>query len=327
MRASSVVNRQLTAPPRAFRSASHAATSRSKRLAVGDAPVEALAAHGAQLDLRDVQPAPVLRACSGSPACRPAAWPRPAGTPRRAGRRVGVQVVQHQDDPLGVRVAHVDQVLDDVRPVQLGPPLGDLTCRCPRSGSHRGTGCGPAPLVLVVVRACAARRAGRRGRASARNCLLASSRQTCGRRGSYGRRVDVQHVLHPPDELAALLGRDAPALREPRLEPVLLEHLADRLVGDAVDVAQLDQLVGQQPQGPASPPDGWRRAGQGDQVGLLLTVQLRVGTRAEVVGGGALPPAPARRSACGPARRSRCSLEGGRDAASVQAGRSGRRRP
>src|SRR4029453_10436135 len=31
---------------------------------------------------------------------------------------------------------------------------------------------------------------------------------------------DLQHVLHPPAELGILLGRDAPALGQPRLEPV-----------------------------------------------------------------------------------------------------------
>src|SRR5262249_56249689 len=32
--------------------------------------------------------------------------------------------------------------------------------------------------------------------------------------------VDRQHVLHAPDELGVVLGRDAPALGQPRLEPV-----------------------------------------------------------------------------------------------------------
>jgi hypothetical protein len=40
------------------------------------------------------------------------------------GRRVGIQVVHDQDDPLGVRAVHVDQLLDDAGPIQLGSPVG-----------------------------------------------------------------------------------------------------------------------------------------------------------------------------------------------------------
>src|SRR4029453_7792500 len=38
--------------------------------------------------------------------------------------------------------------------------------------------------------------------------------------GVIGPGVDRQHVLHPPAELGVLLGWDAPALGQPRLEPV-----------------------------------------------------------------------------------------------------------
>jgi hypothetical protein len=43
---------------------------------------------------------------------------------------------------------------------------------------------------------------------------------------------------------------------------------------DAVDDLQLDQPLGQQPQRPADAPLGWRAAGQRDQAGLLLAVEL-----------------------------------------------------
>src|SRR5262249_25508603 len=76
------------------------------------------------------------------------------------------------------------------------------------------------------------------------------------------------------DELAALLGRDAPAFGEPGLQAVLLQHTADGLVRDAVNVAQLHCLARRQSQGPTPSADGRWRAGKRDQVGLLVPVEL-----------------------------------------------------
>jgi hypothetical protein len=61
--------------------------------------------------------------------------------------------------------------------------------------------------------------------------------------------VDLQDVLDPPDELAARLRWDAPALRQPGLQPVL-------------------------PQGPATPPNRRRGAGQRDEARLMLAIEL-----------------------------------------------------
>lgn len=40
---------------------------------------------------------------------------------------MGVQVVHDQHDALGVGIVHVDQLLNEVRPILLGAPLGDLS--------------------------------------------------------------------------------------------------------------------------------------------------------------------------------------------------------
>ena len=59
---------------------------------------------------------------------------QPIGQPLGLGRlerliqrrgRVGVEVVLHQHDHLSVGVAHIDQVLDAVRPVDPGAPRTD----------------------------------------------------------------------------------------------------------------------------------------------------------------------------------------------------------
>jgi hypothetical protein len=38
---------------------------------------------------------------------------------------VGIEIVHYQHDLLGFGVVNVDQILYAVRPVELGPPLGD----------------------------------------------------------------------------------------------------------------------------------------------------------------------------------------------------------
>jgi hypothetical protein len=83
---------------------------------------------------------------------------RREGLVERAGT-VGVEVVHDQDDPLGLRVVHVHQLLDDVCPVELGPPLGDRGVSpaaerlAPEEQVRR-----PVPLVLVRRSACCSRR-------------------------------------------------------------------------------------------------------------------------------------------------------------------------
>jgi hypothetical protein len=137
---------------------------------------------------------------------------------------VRVEVIHHQHDLLGVRVVHVDQLFDAARPIQAGPPLGD------RDGSPAAQGLAaeeevgrPAALVLVihplpVAGACRARRS-RVGQELLADLVHADLWAL----GVVGSGVDLQHVLHAPDELAAGLGWDAPPLGQPGLQRVLLE--------------------------------------------------------------------------------------------------------
>src|SRR6266496_4147045 len=96
-----------------------------QRRAVAQPAVQALLGEHAQLDLGHVQPAAVL-----GPVLDLQLVGKPFGlggfgrlVQRRRG--VGVEVVLHEHDGLGVGVVDVDQILDAVRPVDAGAPVGD----------------------------------------------------------------------------------------------------------------------------------------------------------------------------------------------------------
>src|SRR5262249_31046515 len=138
------------------------------------------------------------------------------------------------------------EILDDVRPVYLGPPLGDrdVSLARKRLAPQEKIGSSP-PFVLVVVASWLSWLGLSRGSRLSYQ-LLADLVQADQRvQPGIGPGADAEDVLHPPDEFAVRLRRDHPTLREPGFELVLLEYLADGFVRDPVDVAQLDQLVGQ----------------------------------------------------------------------------------
>ena len=96
-----------------------------KRFLVGDALIQTLASEHRELDLGHVQPRAVLgcvmnlQLTSDAPSL---------GRDERfiqGGGGMGVEVVQNQNDLLGLRVVAVDQLLYAMRPVELRPPLGD----------------------------------------------------------------------------------------------------------------------------------------------------------------------------------------------------------
>jgi hypothetical protein len=77
---------------------------------------------------------------------------------------MGVEIVEHQHDALGLGVGDVDQLPDLLRPVQLGALLGDRDAAPAAQGladeeeiEH------PAPFVLVVLAAHLAGLHGQRG--------------------------------------------------------------------------------------------------------------------------------------------------------------------
>src|SRR4029450_6326021 len=122
---------------------------------------------------------------------------------------------------LGIGVVDVDQVLDAVCPVDAGAPSADHDV-APASqrladqeqGAH-------APTLVLVVLARRPPGRDRRWGSDLRQQLAAGLVQADLRAARViGPGVDPKHVLHPPDELRVLLGWDAPALGQPRLELV-----------------------------------------------------------------------------------------------------------
>ena len=108
-----------------------------------------------------------------------------------------------------------------VRPVDAGAPVADhdLTPASKRLG-HQEEVAHPTALVFVVLSGWPARRH-RAGRGDLAEQLPAGLVQAhLGAARVIGPGVDPKHVFHPPHELGVLLGRDAPALGQPGLEPV-----------------------------------------------------------------------------------------------------------
>jgi hypothetical protein len=108
-----------------------------------------------------------------------------------------------------------------VRPVDAGAPLADhdLAPAGQRLADQEQVA-HPTALVLVVL-ACRPPRRDQVGWVDLAEQLAAGLVQAdLGAARIIGSGVDRQHVLHPPDELGVLLGWDAPALGQPRLELV-----------------------------------------------------------------------------------------------------------
>jgi hypothetical protein len=115
----------------------------------------------------------------------------------------------------------IDQVPDAVRPIDPGAASADHDV-APASQrlAHQEQVAHPLPHILVVLpRRPPGRR--RQGWGDLPKQLAAGLVQADLRaQRVIGAGVDRQHVLHPPDKLGILLGWDAPALGQPRLEPV-----------------------------------------------------------------------------------------------------------
>ena len=188
---------------------------------VGQPPVQALLRQHGKLDLGHVQPAPMLgRVVQLQPIGQPLRLGRLERLIQRRGR-VGVEVVLDQHDLLSVGVTHIEQVLDAVRPVDPGAPRTDRHVPPPAQRlTHQEGVAHPPPLVLVVL-PCPPPRRDRPRRGDFRQQLPTGLVQADLRVARVIRPgVDRQHVLHAPDKLGVVLGWDAPALGQPRLEPV-----------------------------------------------------------------------------------------------------------
>src|SRR6266536_3227697 len=195
-----------------------------QRQPIGHPPIQALLRQHAQPDLGHVQPAAMLgRVVQLEPVGQPLGLSRLERLVQRR-RGVGVEVVLHQHDLLGIGVVDVDQVLDAMRPVDAGAPRADRhVAPAAQRLAHQEQVAHAAALVLVILPGRLPWRDGQ-GRGDLCEELAAGLVQAhLGPLGVVGLGVDRQHILHAPDELGVVLWGDAPALGQPRLEAVYLK--------------------------------------------------------------------------------------------------------
>jgi len=149
MRASCVVNRQSTRHWAACRWRSQAATSWVRR--VGYPPSQTLCGENAAFDLSHIQPPPMLGPVMHLP---PLSQPSGLCWGKRliqGGRLVGVEVVHHQHNLLGLRILHIDQCLHHLGKVYGCPSRCPLDTPLPgqRLAHHEPMG-RALPLVRII---------------------------------------------------------------------------------------------------------------------------------------------------------------------------------
>jgi len=132
------------------------------------------------------------------------------------GGRVGVQVVEDQDDPVSIGMADVDEVLDQPCPVLPGAVIGDGQVSGAQQGLAEAEDVGHTVASVLVVEALGQTGQRGQGRADLADQLLGHLIQTDQRTLRIeGSGVDVEDILHMVDELGVRLGRNHPLLLAP----------------------------------------------------------------------------------------------------------------
>jgi hypothetical protein len=157
----------------------------AQRVVASDAAGQALPPRRAELDLGHVEPGAVLGRVVGFDAAGQALGRFGRERPVEAGERVGVALVHHQDHPLGLPIAAIEQVAHEARPVTAAAVLsdGDVPPSAERFAGQEQAGDPVAGVDIVRARHCAGP-VGNGSRVSPTSCLKVSSRQTTGRFGS-----------------------------------------------------------------------------------------------------------------------------------------------
>src|SRR6266496_5864328 len=196
--------------------------------------IETLTSEDAQLDFGNVQPAPMfgrmmnLQSFHKSPRFR--WWKRLV----ERGELVGVQVIADEDDPLGIRIIDVQQLLDLFGPVDFGSSFSDVYLSPARQGLSEHEVCGCAIALILEIDSLRLALLGRNGLSGFPNQLGRLFIHADHRNLSIvGPLVHLQHILHVHHEIRVLLRRNYPALTQVRLEFVFLSVL--RTVWSEID--------------------------------------------------------------------------------------------
>src|SRR5919199_3180735 len=187
-----------------------------KRFSVGDAPIQTLPSEHRELYLGHVQPRAMLRGVVDlQPLQKTPSFTRGERL-IQGGRSMGVEVVHYQNDLLGLWVVQLNKLLYAVCPVELGPPLSDAdgAPACQRFGDDEEVS-RPLTLVLVVLTDGPSRADGEWLPHLCHQLLALLIEANLREALVVGAGVDLQDVLHAPDEGSVLLWRDGPLPLEP----------------------------------------------------------------------------------------------------------------
>ena len=159
-----------------------------EHLRIGDASIEALPRQHAQLDLRDIEPTPMLRRVVelktlGQPSCLGSG----KGFIERRGT-VRIQIVQDDANAVSVRILDISHVAHELRPVLFRPPFGDRDRASSLQRFHRDKDIADpiSDVFCVIPRGdTGLQREWDAGLADQlTSCFVSSSMQICGKRGS-----------------------------------------------------------------------------------------------------------------------------------------------
>jgi len=223
MRASSVVNCQLTRFDPVFRSRRQAAISSARRRPSSILRARHCRPSTLSSAFGDVQPTAMLgRVVDLQTLGEPPGFLRRKRFIERR-RRVRIQVVHDQDDAFGERILLLQKIPQGKGPVDPCPPLGHthITPPAQRLAEHENVACATT-LVFAVIPQRLTRPRGQRP-ANFRHELLAGFiHANHWMLGVVPSSVNFQDILHPPDEFRIVLFRKTPLLFQPRLNRVFL---------------------------------------------------------------------------------------------------------
>src|SRR3990170_3825478 len=195
--------------------------------------VQALAPHHGDLDFGHVKPAAVLRGVVKLELAKDAAcFLRGEGLVQRR-TAVSAEVVEHHPDHSRVCVMQVDQVSHLVSEVPVRPLVGDIdvTPAYQRLDQHEQIDGTATPVLVIHAAAAAALR--RHGQACLPDELVRDLiKANHGTKRVVVLLIEVEHVLHPVDEVPAYR-RDAPLFLLPGLDVVFFR--SRRTVSSVID--------------------------------------------------------------------------------------------